>query len=291
MDALALRIRDRWLIKQAVESQYTKHEARTASWAPPKQYVEALVEAFWQTRQGSSDKEAALGILRGVKRLLDMLKSAPGRAWDAISKAFGLPEMEGKPFTEKVKLFAARAKALAKDGQRAIKKLGDKIKGTFPLSIYFAAKQKAPSLTDLMAKIAQKSPKVWAALQKIKGGAQRVDKWLDKYLPTFKRPLLAAIFAWVWFNVAEISWDIEGLITGFSGSISFTELLTSLPESGIGFIFALMGLGYGALPVTIVLRVMWLVANHYLMWVPGKGLKVRWEKMGVQQPDEMIATV
>lgn len=290
MTDIALRVRDRWLIRQAVESQYTRHNLRMAAWAPPKEYVEALAQAFWQTREGTSDREAGLGILRGVKRLLGLLKKAPGRAWEALSRALGLPDMEGMSITEKAKLIGSKAKALVKDGQRAVKKLGKWIKGTFPLAVYFVEKQKAPNLTDILTRIAKRSPRIWALLQKVKGGAMKVDKVLDKYLPTLKRPLLAAIFAWIWFNVAEISWDIEGLIAGFTGSISFTDLLMSLPESGIGLIFAMMGLGYGALPVTIVLRILWLVANHYLEWVPGKGLRVKWSKMDVAQPDELVPT-
>lgn len=288
--SLALRVRDRWLIKLAIDSQYTEHNLRTASWAPPKEYVEAFVQAFWMTKEGSTDKEAFLGILKGVKKLLDLLKNAPGRAWEATSRAFGLHEMEGLSFGEKVKLFAGRAKAMAKEGLQALQKLGKKIKETFPVSIYFLEKHKAPNLTDLLAHISKKAPRVWAVIEKIKGEAQKVDHLLNNYLPTLKRPLLAAIFAFVWFNVAEISWDLDGLIQGFTGGISFTDLLTSLPESGLGLVLALMGLGYGALPVTIILRILWLVANHYLEWIPGKGLRVKWELMGVHEPDEMVAT-
>jgi len=291
MSDLALRVRDRYLIRLAVEEQYTDHGVRTASWAPPMECVEALAQGFWQTREGSSDREAALGILRGVKRLLDLFKAAPGRAWEVLSRALGLPDMSNMSLMEKAKIIATRAKELAKTGLQGIQWLGKKIQETFPLSIYFVAKHKAPSLTDLMVRIAKQSPRIWAAVQKIKGGAQKVDAWLHKYLPTLKRPLLAAIFIFVWANVAEISWDIESLLQGFTGAISFTELLTSLPESGIGLLLSMMGLGYGALPVTIILRIMWLVANHYLEWIPGKGLRVRWERMGVQQPDELVATV
>jgi hypothetical protein len=111
-----------------------------------------------------------------------------------------------------------------------------------------------------------------------------VDDWFKRYLPRLRRPLYAAIFAWVWFNVAEISWDLQGLLDGFTGSISLPELLASLPESGIGFIAASFGLGYGALPVTLIARILWLVANHYLEWIPGKGLQVRWDLLGF--PDQ-----
>ena len=62
-----------------------------------------------------------------------------------------------------------------------------------------------------------------------------------------------------------------------------------MPESGIGLIAASFGLGYGALPVTLIARFIWLVANHYLEWIPGKGLKVRWSAMDVDQPDELVA--
>lgn len=250
--------------------------------------VQALVEGLWESRIGSTDREAAFGALRAVKRLLGLLKKAPGRAWAALSQALGLGEMEGMGFTDKVKHIAGRARDLAKRGKAALGKALQKIKETFPLNLYFLPDKKAPSLTDMLARIAKKSPKIWGMLQKVKGGADVVDKWMRKYFPRLSRVLLGAVYIFVWANVAELSWDLEGLLAGFTGAITLPDLLASLPESAIGKLAALFGLGYGALPVTIILRIVWLVANHYIEWT-GRGFRVRWERMGVAEPDEAVA--
>ena len=287
MDALALRVRDRYLIRRAVEASYTG-ALRTASWAPPREYIVALAEGFWETRVGSTSHEAAAGILAGVKKLLDLLKSAPKRAWEALKHALGLEDLESMGWVQKLKAIASRAKQLVADGKRYLGKVFKKISEIFPLNLYFMPKNKAPSITDLLVRIAKKSPKIWAMAQKVKGGIEVIDKWMHKYLPTLRRVALAAIFAFVWFNVAELSWDLEGLINGFMGSISLSDLLLSLPESALGLLAAGFGLGYGALPITLLIRVVWLVANHYLEWT-GRNLRIKWEMMGVEEPDEAVA--
>jgi len=291
MEASALRVRDRFLVHQVVQELYTDHGLRTAAWAPPREIVAAIVEGLWEPREGSTDREAALGILRGVKKLLKLLKGAGKRAWEVFSQALGLHELEGLGTIAKVKAIAGRVKDLAKRGKDTLGKVLKKVSQTFPLSLYFVPKGKVPNLTDLMARIAKKSPTIWRFVQKIKGGADVLDKWLKKYLPGLSRVLLGAIFIFCWFNVAELSWDFEGLLAGFSGNITLPELLASLPESALGFLFAGFGLGYGALPVTIIFRLVWLVAHKYLTYVPGRGLVVHWDKMGVAgEGPEMVAT-
>jgi hypothetical protein len=291
MEASALRVRDRFLIHQTVQQLYTEHGLRTAAWAPPREIVAAIAEGLWEPREGSTDHEAALGILRGVKRLLDLLKRAPGRAWEVLKHALGLEELEGLSFVEKVKAIAGRVKDLAKRGKDALGKILKKVSQTFPLSLYFVPKGKAPDLTNLLTRIAKKSPTIWRFVQRIKGSAEVVDQWLKKYLPGVSRALLGAIFIFCWFNVAELSWDFEGLIEGFTGGISLPALLASLPESALGFLFASFGLGYGALPITIIVRLVWLIAHHYLEYVPGQGIVVHWDKMGVVgEPPEMVPT-
>jgi hypothetical protein len=288
MDAVALRVRDRFLVRRAVQEAYTDHGVRTASHIPPPEMVQALVEGFFESRVGSTDREAALSAMKAVTRLMGVLKKAPGRVWAAISQALGLGEMEGMGFIDKVKHLASRARDLAKRGKDALGKLLKKASQIFPLSLYFIPKGKAPSLTDLMVRIAKKSPMVWNLLQKVKGGAAVVDKWLKKYFPRSSRVLLGAIFIFVWFNVAEISWDFEGLLAGFTGAISLPDLLSSLPESAVGWLAAMFGLGYGALPVTIIVRLVWLVAHHYIEWT-GRGFRINWKAMGVEEASEEVA--
>jgi len=286
MDAVALRVRDRFLIRKAVDLQYTD-SVRIAAWSPPKEQVLAIAEAFWEPRL-ATDKQAFGGIMRAVGKLLKLVKRAP-RAWPAIQKALGLDEMEGLSLIEKGKILGTKLKELAKEGKRALGKILKGASAHFPLSLFFTPKNKLPGLTDLMVRILDKVPWAKKALGKIHAGSVKVDDFFKKYLPHLRRPLYGAIFVWIWFNVAELSWDLQGLIAGFTGSISLPELLASMPESGIGLIAASFGLGYGALPVTLIARFIWLVANHYLEWIPGKGLKVRWSSMGVEQPDELVA--
>lgn len=240
------------------------------------------------TRVGSTNHEAALGIVRGVKKLLELLKAAPKRAWEMIKQVLGLEDLESMGWVQKIKAITSRAKKLVSEGHKLLSKVFKQISQVFPLNIYFMDKHKAPNITDLLARIAKKSPRVWAVVQKVKGGADVVDKWLHKYLPGLRRIALGAIFVFIWFNVAELSWDIESLIDGFSGGISLADLLASLPESALGLLAAGFGLGYGALPVTFVIRIVWLVANNYIEWT-GRNLRIKWEAMGVDEPDEAVA--
>jgi hypothetical protein len=291
MEASALRVRDRFLVHQVVQELYTDHGLRTAAWAPPREIVAAIAEGLWEPREGSTDREAALGILRGVKKLLKLLKGAGKRAWSAFSRALGLDELEGLSLIAKVKAIASRVKDLAKRGKDALGKALKKMSLTFPLSLFFVPKGKMPGLTDLMARIAKKSPTIWRFVQKIKGKLDVADKWMKEHAPRLSKVLLGAIFIFIWFNVAELSWDFEGLLAGFSGTLSLPDLLASLPESALGFLFAGFGLGYGALPVTLIMRLVWLVAHKYLSYVPGRGLVVHWDKMGViGEGPEMVPT-
>ena len=287
VDALALRVRDRCLIRTAVQQAYTA-EVRTANWAPPPIVIETLVQGFWDTRVGMTEREAIFGIGRAVHKLVSLLAKAP-RALGLLKRALGLDENASLVQLVKSGDLVNRVRELAAMGKKALKNAFKYITGTFPLSLFFVSKHKAPGLTDLIARILSKSPKIRAALSKIKGGAHRLDQWLKKYLPNMSRILYAAVFIWVWINVAELSWDVEGILKGFTGAISLGDLLGSMPESALGLLAASFGLGYGALPYAIIARLIWLVANHFLEWVPGKGFRVRWQAMGVNERDEAVA--
>jgi len=108
---------------------------------------------------------------------------------------------------------------------------------------------------------------------------------------TLARPLMAAAFIWVWLNVAEISWDVEGLIRGFTGGLSMGELLGSLPESGIGLLVATLfpGLGtFALLPATIMARLLYLLYRKVLSWVKDKGFVIHWDRIGVDRRKELV---
>ena len=275
------RIANRHLIRLAAREVCAGRPFRTRTAALhdlSPEVLAAFAEGFLMPTTG---RVAFGGLAKKLKKLLDLFRKAP-KLWGRIKDFLGITGITDIP---------RAIKDWAKRGLSALKKLLKKATEVFPLSLFFVHQSKMPGLTDLMHRIMTLHPGIAKALSKIKGAAVHIDKWFNKYLPTLKRPLLAAVFIWVWLNVAELSWDMEGLLQGFTGGISFGELLASLPESGIGFIAALAGLGYGALPVTIVLRVMWLVAQKYLKWVPGKGLVVNWEVIspGKGLRPEMVA--
>ena len=286
MDVVALQIRDQVLIQHAVRYAYTE-SVRTASWSPPVEMTQAIVASTWEPREGSTPKEAFGAITKAVSRLMVFLKRAP-RAIPKLVQALAIEGWDSMSWLERTSVLGSKLKELMKEGKRILGVALKKVASSFPLSLFFVDRGKMPGLTDLMNRLMDRVPWLKAALQKVNAGAIKVDQLFQKYIPRLRRPLYAAVFIWVWLNVAELSWDIQGILLGFTGQISLSELLASLPESGLGFIAASFGLGYGALPVTLVARFIWLVAQHYLTYVPGKGFQVHWDKLGVDQRPELV---
>lgn len=282
--SVVVRVRDRYLVRVAVSQAYTGH--KTGSWAPPREVISTIIEHAWESRLASTDREAFGGISRAVTRLLSLFKKAP-QAWRRLQEGLGInPDL---PLPEKIRLLGVTLKDYLAEGKKVLGKAFHHMATSFPLSLFFVERGKMPGLTSLIHRIIENNPRLKKALNSIGAGTVKVEDWLKKYVPVLRRPLYAAIFIWVWLNVAELSWDVQGILSGFSGNISFSELLASLPESGLGLIAASFGLGYGALPYVLIARIAWLVAHKYVSWVPGKGLRVHWSAMGIQQPDEMVA--
>jgi hypothetical protein len=226
------------------------------------------------------------GIIKKVTSLIQGLSREP-KAWTAFKEAIGATA-ESASATEIGKLvwdFASK-------GKKTVKDLIQKITNTFPLNLYFVPKNRVPTLTDLINHIMSKAPKgITDALAKVNDRViQPVSDLLDKYLPTLQRPIIAALFAWIWVNATEISWDFKDLIRGFTGAMSLAELFSTLPESGVGLIMSMFGVGFQLLPVMILARILWLVGNHYLEWKNGK-LSVRWDKLGVSDEKALAVPV
>lgn len=261
----AQRVADRYMIRQAV-ALACQGPFKTASMYH-REVVQACLEGALMGTPWM--KTATLtGLLTKAKKLMGMIKSAP-KLLDKIKDALGIKALSELP---------QKLKEMAQQGFQAIRKALDKIKSTFPVSLYFAPKTKMPGLTDLLQRIVGGSPAIGKALNAIGSKIKPIDAWLEKYAPNLSRPLKAAAFAWVWINVAEISWDLPSLWDGFTGKISLSELFASLPESGIGAVLALFGVGYHLLPLTFVARLLWLVSHKYLSWKDGK-LIVHWGKI------------
>lgn len=283
-DDVTYRVALRYEIRRAAHEIASGHSFQTRT-ASLRDVTPEVLTAFGEgfLMQGSA-KEAFFGnIKRRLQKVWDFLKRAP-KAWETLKKHLGVKDVSELP---------GKIKQMAKEGIKALGKVISKLKNVFPFSMYFVPKGKLPGLTDLLQRIVDASPALKKALSRVNDSiVQPLDRILQKYLPNLSRPLKAAIFIWIWLNVAEISWDFSSLIAGFTGGISLGELFGSLPESAIGAVLASLGVGFHLLPVMLVARILWLVAQNYLEWVPGKGLKVRWDRItGERMPPEMVPAV
>lgn len=268
MEALAQRITCRHMIRVAVDqATYGKSTIRTASALDRKMIVACLEVATLGT---DLEKTAGLGnLIAKAKKLWEMVKKAPS-LWTKLKEALGVESFQDLP-----KVF----KEWGQKGLGVMRKMVDKMKSTFPISLYIASKSKMPSLTDLLGRIVASSPKLEAALKAVNTKVlMPLDTWIEKNAPNLTRPLKAAVFVWVWLNVAEISWDMKSLMDGFTGAISFGELFASLPESGIGAVLAVLGVGYHLLPISILARIVWLVGKNLISWKNGS-LVIHWDKI------------
>lgn len=269
LSSSSLQVRDRYMIRLAAGNSN-----------PDRVLSAALVEALWVPLPQVGVKTAFLGISKAISKILDLIKKVP-HFWDTLQKSLEIEGWEDMTLLDKTKALGSKLQELLAEGKKALGHALKEATHHFPLNLLFASKSKLPGLTHLIQRIIEKSPVIQTALHKIHEGSVRLDHLFHEYLPNLRRPVYAAIYIWVWINVAELSWDAQSIMQGFLGNITLSELLSSLPESGIGLIAASFGLGYGALPIILVARLVWLVANHYIKYVPGKGLQVHWKDMGV----------
>lgn len=209
-------------------------------------------------------------IMRRLKELTQLFRRAP-QLWEKFKEILSIDVMSELP---------SAVRNWINEGKAVMKRVVGRVKSVFPLILYTAPKSSVPTLTDLLNRLVDKVPGLRNALNKVPKALAPIDQWLDKYLPTLRRPLLAAVFALIWFNVAEISWDWKGLVKGFTGGISLTELFTSLPESAIGAVFAMFGVGYHFLPVMLIAQLIWMVGKGIMAYRNGN-LIIDWERLGV----------
>lgn len=280
MAGLSQQVADRYLVRLAVRevcaSKAFKRRTAALNDLTPE-VLEAFGTAFYLP---THQKRVAFGGLVGkLKKLVDLFKRVP-KVWERIKQFLGIKGITDIP--KKIKEWAKR-------GKDAIIKTFRELAHTFPFSLYFIPQNKMPGLTDMLTRITGNAPWMAKALAAAKNFAKPLDELAEKskILRMLRRPVVAAIFIWIWFNVAELTWDIESLILGFTGGMSFEDLLTTLPESGIGLLAAMAGLGYGALPITFIGRIIYLAAKKFIEWTKGN-IVVHWQKMGVDQPDEVI---
>ena len=252
------RVAHRWRIRSACRKVIGPRVASTGH--------QGILEAFGDV---FIERTAAFGhIVKKLKELLHLLKRAP----QALAR---INDMVGSLSPENLRKWA-------QEGKEALTRALRKAARGFPLGLFFHPKVKLPTLTDLVARILKDTRVGELLATRVKPRLDSLDKLLKKHLPTLRRPLYAAIFIWVWLNVVEISWDPSDLFEGFTGNRDLSSLLSSMPESALGALLATLGLGFHFLPVILVARLTWLVANNYLEWNPASGaFTVHWNLLGV----------
>ena len=263
------------MIRLAVRKVVATPSFRTRMASVPD-LTPAVLAAFAESLASRQNGRVLLaGLPSKLKKLIELLKQAP-QMWARFKDMLGVQDITELP---------GLLKKWVKEGLAALKRVFLQISRAFPLALFFVVPKVMPSLSDLIKRIAGKNATLGAAFAKIQAGALRVDAFFGKYIPTLKRPLLAVIFAYLWWNVAELSFDLPSTVAGFLGGVTLGDMFSDLPEWGLSFIAGACGFAYEALPLVLIARLIWLVSNRYLEWVPGKGFKVYWDRIAGQQEE------
>lgn len=240
--------------------------------------------------------KVAFDVVKKVKQLWEAFTSVRG-AWDKFKHLVGV---RADSLLGALKELPRKVVELGKKGKDLLHKTGGWLVAHVPFfRIYSEARGKMPALNTYLFKLVDYlPPRVASALKAVGRKAQDLAGAVDEYIE--KHPLAviagtlasAAIFTQIWLNVTEISWDVGDIVRGFLGMYSFVELLKSLPEAGVGFLLSLLFPGLPSryllnalLPVTVALRIGWMVAQHYASWENGS-LVIHWEKLGIEPPSD-----
>ena len=179
------------------------------------------------------------------------------------------------------------------ESKRYLQHVGNSLEKVPVVVFFLAAVKDPPKMKALLEQVMDKVPEsVRRALQSIKAKATSVAEFLDEVVKKYhvvkaaSTVISAAVFAFIWFNVTEIRWNVPELVRGFLGGYSWVELLHSLPESAVGLLIGMIlpgipgGLIWNALlPATIALRLAWLVHERYAEHKPGR-IEINWGRLG-----------
>jgi len=305
MKPSATRVARRWVLKktaQRVVSAPLSRRARRSKGAAQvrRELTAEALEAFGEAALDSGVKVASIG--SKLKELWEVFQSAPQK-WEEFKKMLGI---RTSGTIGAMRELPRKIREMISKSRKALFELGSHLREKIPLlKLYLDVGVKLPSVGDWLQELLGFLPApIQKAVQTISSKVRSLAEWIDELLKKHRalKPLgillSAGIFTIIWFNVVEISWDLPEILRGFLGGYSFVELLHSLPESALGFLLNLMFPGIpGSLvlktlfPITIALRLAWLIHKDYVEWVPGREFKVRWDKLGVQPPARFPSSV
>jgi len=231
----------------------------------------AMAEGALVPEDGSPVRTAGFANLaRRLKQMAVMVGKFP-KLWERVKEFLGVESLADLP---------GRITELAKEGYKALKRLIDKAFSVWPLKLYTLPESKLFSLNALLEKIADASPAFKNFLtDTVKPRVDQFDAWLKKYLPAISKVVMVAIYVWIWLNVVEFEWDLKGIIDAATGTISLSDLLTSLPGSILGALMNSLGLGtFTLLPAAYAVRLALVISRRYVTWT-GSGFSFDAEKL------------
>jgi len=260
-----------------------------------------VLAAFADAVEVRPGHRVAVNLSRRMKQLWDMFQQAPGK-WEQFK---AMLNVKATSWIGVARELPGKIKRMFADGKKWLEKAGSTLVSKIPLLRLYLDVGKLPGVGDWMKSALSYLPEpIQKAVSAITARANSLASWIDQLLKKHRvlaatgTAVSAALFAYIWFNVTEISWDVPEILRGFLGGYSFVELLHSLPESGLGLLLGLMfpgipgGLVWNAiLPITVALRIAYMVQRDYIEWAPGKELVLRWDKMGIEPPGNIASRV
>ena len=232
------------------------HYRQLARYATAASERAAIAEAYYivEALDLSFFKELGKKLKTGVKRIVNLFKLP-----QVVAK---LKEILGEISVKSVIEFV-------KKGAKLAKKIGKTLKDK---AWWVIDKKQIPTLTSLVqnTELALRAKGIYQS--KVEPWVNIVDGWLRKYLPVLSKIALAALFAYIWFNVEELSWEPSDLLRGFTGGLSLSEMIATLPESSVGFLVSIImgGIGYTIMPYILIPRLLWMLSKGFIKWHKGR---------------------
>lgn len=285
------RLTNRYLLRLAVQEVCStpQFQSRTASL---RDLTPAVLEAFGQALLPSHGRVAG-NFFSKIKGFLSALTKAP-QVWEAIKKFLRV--------TKITDLVGAISKLIHQAYAGLLHAVNGLFK-VFPFYLFRLPKNQVLSLNALLnallGVLKAKSPKAFHDIGSkiggfVKGHLLSAQEWwhengkalmpglISVLKKVFDNPVMrTALYWYIWNEVTEFEWDLNGLTKAAMGQITMDELLASLPSSGMGALLGKVVSGtFTLLPQAILARMVWLITSHFFSAESGE-IKIHWERFAL----------
>lgn len=239
-------------------------------------------------------------ITKYLKAIWGAFSSAP-KLWEKFKQQLGI---KSSNVLSLMKELPKKIKQLFKEGEKLLKKAASKMFNSAKdfLQVFSKVSQNLPSVQGWVEGQLPKilPSKVFSAMQSAGAKFNSLADWLDNLiskssvLKAISWPAKAYLFYKIWINVTELSWNTAEIAKGMLGMISFSEILKSLPESGLGFLFSLLfgsllpggdlflKIGWNALlPFALAIQIFWLYKKGFIVYKGGT-ISVNYKALGIE---------